>query len=170
MRPSPKPKRARPALAVLVVLAAATAGILAGSPFASAATFSATTSIATASPAAAELLATTSASPDRLSASTDAGGKLPNSNVEKKGSVKVFVPKSLRAKWSGSTEKKCTKARQSVTITNLTATAVTVTYQGMMLVKLQPNYQFGACFWGTGVGAIVFGLAKSGSELTIHVH
>jgi hypothetical protein len=164
MRLSIHRNSARGALTLLTITVATVAGVFAsGSPLASAATPAATTRAAQA------LLTTTRAQPAQVVGSSAASTKAPNSNVEKKATEKVFVPKFLVASWSGSTEKKCTAAKQSVTITNVTPKAVTVTYEGQMLVKLRPNFQFGACFWGTGVGRFVFGLGKSAATLKVHV-
>jgi hypothetical protein len=96
--------------------------------------------------------------------------KLPNSNIAWNGKMHLFSPKTLRATWSGSTETKCTEAKQRITISNPLKNTQTVTYEGAFLVNLPSGYQFGACFWGSGVGSFMFGVGKSKSELTVSVH
>jgi hypothetical protein len=95
--------------------------------------------------------------------------KLPNSKIEWNGKTHIYTPKSLKATWSGSSEKKCTAAKQRITISNVTKNTQSVTYEGAFLVSLPAGYQFGACFWGTGVGSFDFGVDKSKAELTVSV-
>jgi hypothetical protein len=95
--------------------------------------------------------------------------KLPNSNIEWNGKMHLFSPKTLKTTWSGGTETKCTEAKQRITISNPLKNTQTVTYEGAFLVNLPPGYQFGACFWGSGVGSFTFGVDKSKSDLTVSV-
>jgi hypothetical protein len=167
MRTSDRRKRARKALAALTVTAASLVGSLALSPLASAA--SPLASAATYARVVPASVAAGPVSPVSSAGTSSTTTKPPNTNVEKKGSIKVFVPKNLKAGWSGTTEKKCTTAKQRITISNVTPKAVIVTYNGNALVKLRPDYQFGVCFWGTGVGRFVFGLGRSPAVVTVRV-
>jgi hypothetical protein len=95
--------------------------------------------------------------------------KLPNASIEWNKKRHFYSPKSLKATWSGSSDKKCTTAKQRITISNPTKNTQTVTYEGNFLVSLPAGYQFGACFWGTGVGTFLFGVDKSKADLTVSV-
>jgi hypothetical protein len=94
---------------------------------------------------------------------------LPNSELVTNRTTTVYEPKTVHAIWSGPTEKECTSSRERITISNHTKKTQIVTFEGRLLVKLPPKYQFGACFWGTGRGGFVFGIKKSKAQLTVTV-
>jgi hypothetical protein len=94
----------------------------------------------------------------------------PNSNIAGSGKTANYSPKSLKVKWSGPTEKKCTAAKEAFTITNTTKVTQTVTLSGKAFATLAAGKSNGVCAWGTGTTTGVFGLkANKKAKLTVHV-
>jgi hypothetical protein len=94
----------------------------------------------------------------------------PNSNITGSGKTVNYSPKSLKVKWSGPTEKKCTAAKESFTLTNKTKVTQTVTLSGKAFGKIPAGKSDGVCAWGKGTATGVFGLkANKKAKLTVHV-
>jgi hypothetical protein len=94
----------------------------------------------------------------------------PNSNITGSGKTVTFSPKSIKAKWSGPTEKKCTAKKESFTITNTAKTTETVTLSGKAFAKIAAGAAAGVCAWGTGTTTGTFSLkANTKAVLTVHV-
>jgi hypothetical protein len=94
----------------------------------------------------------------------------PNSNITGSGKTVNYSPKSLKATWSGPTEKKCTAAKESFTITNTTKVSETVTLSGKAFANIAAGKAEGVCAWGKGTATGVFGLkANKKAKLTVHI-
>jgi hypothetical protein len=98
---------------------------------------------------------------------------LPNSNLKPgttAGTV-VYSPAKLSATWSAATEPTsgCTAAIESITLTNKTTKAQTITYKTEKLGKLAKKSVGGLCFYGTGTEVFKFGIEGQTSKLTVTV-
>lgn len=94
----------------------------------------------------------------------------PNSNIIGSGKKVNYSPKTLKVKWSGPTEKKCTAKVESFTISNKAKTTETVTLSGKAFAKIPAGKVLGVCAWGKGTATGKFGLAANKKAvLTVHV-
>ncbi len=96
----------------------------------------------------------------------------PNSNIVGSGKTVNYSPTSLKVKWSGPTQKKCTAKIESFTITNKTKSTETVTYngQGASAKPIPAGKVLGVCVFGKGTATAKLGLeANKKAALTVHV-
>lgn len=93
---------------------------------------------------------------------------VPNSNI--KGAGK-YAPKTLAAHWSASSPPAsgvCKEKKISFSISNISSTTQTVTYDGEPFVSIPSGEEAGVCAWGTGSGSFQFGLQSTSKTLTVN--
>lgn len=94
----------------------------------------------------------------------------PNSKIIGSGKKVNYSPTSLKVKWSGPVQKKCTAAKASFTVTNKAKATETVKMSAKIFAKVPAGKVLYVCAWGTGTGTGKFGLAANPkAKLTVHV-
>jgi hypothetical protein len=95
----------------------------------------------------------------------------PNSNIVGSGKTVKYSPISLKVKWSGPTQKKCTARIESLTITNKAKTSETVTFMGKAIGPAIPAGKvLGVCVFGKGTATAKLSLkANKKAALTLHI-